>query len=291
MTELLDQALVAPGFAYVLSPEDQRFFTEEMRRRCGVSLPDSKAPMIARRLSRRVRSLGLDGFGAYRRLLAGDPHGPEWSEVVSALTTHKTSFFREIHHFRMLADILRSHHDHEPGRIRLWSAACSSGEEPYSMAMTAIHVLGEAVGDLKILATDIDATILDQARDGLYDQDAITQVPRFARAHLEPDGSGGARVSARVRDLVTFKHHNLIDPVWPMRSPFDVIFCRNALIYFDRDEQERVIARLRDRLAPDGVLCLGHAEVPTSSALGLVRGPAPSTYARPGSAWTREARS
>jgi chemotaxis protein methyltransferase CheR len=277
------QDIGLPGYPYELSRDDHAFFEQQIHKRCGIVLGWNKAPMMARRLSRRLRHLGLTGFADYRAILEAHPNGEEWDAVISALTTNKTSFFREMHHFKLLEDTLKTAIARGQNRIRLWSAACATGEEAYSMAMTARNVLGNQPIDFKILATDIDPEALASAQAGEYELDAADGVPRFARSHFAAsDDPRRLRVNPSLREDVVFKRLNLIANDWPMRGPFLMIFCRNVLIYFDRNDQTRVVRRMMPLLEPHGYLCLGHAEVMPDGDDDVRRGPVSNSYARSG---------
>ncbi len=238
----------------------------------GITLGPQKRCLLETRLVKRLRALGLATFTDYDRLLAErDPAGEELGHFINAVTTNKTDFFREAHHFRYLADewapAVRARVERKGERtLRLWSAACSSGEEPYTIAMTVREALGPAAlgFDLKILASDIDTEVLERARAGVYTLEQVAPVPRpmLARYFLKGVGANAGRVSVRpeLRALVAFGRLNFLDEVWPIRARFDVIFCRNALIYFDRTTQQRILERLTAFLKDDGILFLGHSE-------------------------------
>lgn len=237
-------------------------------REFGLSLPSSKRQLVQSRLARRVRTLGLPGYGAYRALLEGANGAQELPALLSALTTNVTRFFREIHHFDLLLDDIMPQlvaRARAGERVRIWSAACSSGQEPYSIALTALK-LEPSIGryNFKILATDIDPNIIEKARRAQYSAQEIAGIgPRYFRANDLIYGSEGREgaftLAAEVKDLVTFGVLNLIaDP--PFSGPFDVIFCRNVAIYFDRPTQQQVWRRLSGLLAPRGMLFIGHSE-------------------------------
>ncbi len=198
----------------------------------------------------------------YLDFVDGDSSRAELAEMVDVLTTNKTSFFREIDHFRLmqraiLPDLARGH-----APIRIWSAGCSTGEEPYSIAMIARDTLGAAATRVRILATDISARVLGRARSAEYDVDAVEDVaPDVRRAHFEPvpGANDRLRVVAPTAALVQFARLNLMGE-WPMRGPFDMIFCRNVMIYFDKPTQERLVTRYTSLLAPGGHLMVGHSE-------------------------------
>ncbi len=270
-----------PGYPYELSRGDHAYFEQQIHKRCGIVLGWNKAPMMARRLSRRLRQLGLTSFADYRIILETQPNGEEWDAVISALTTNKTSFFREMHHFKLLEETLKSALARGQNKIRLWSAACATGEEAYSIAMTARYALGNQPVDLKILATDIDPEALATAQLSEYDLDAVEGVPRFARSYFKPTmDDRRLRVDPSLREQVVFKRLNLIANDWPMRGPFLMIFCRNVLIYFDRNDQTKVVRRMMPLLDTNGYLCLGHAEVMPNGDENVRRGPVSNSYAR-----------
>lgn len=259
---------------------DLAFFAGAMRARAGVVLPENKSALIYRRLAPRVRALGLSDFAAYRARLA-DPADPEWDAVVAALTTNHSRFFREIHHFRLLERHLEGLLESGAKRVRLWSAACAAGQEPYSMAMLLARArFAEAAVDARVLATDIDPVVLASAERAVYPAEDVGHLPRFARAFLRAGADGMWTLSGPPRDLVRFKRHNLAGEDWPMKGPFDAIFCRNMLIYLSPGDQARTIARLVSYLRPGGILCLGHSETARDPALPLARLDTPSAYVR-----------
>jgi chemotaxis protein methyltransferase CheR len=227
----------------------------------GIVLNANKRELVSSRLGRRVRNLGLSSFAEYRALVEGPDGADERGEMINALTTNLTSFFREKHHFDYLADtvlpwLLKS----RPGRLRIWSAACSSGEEPYSIAMVLKRALGSGQGwDAKILATDIDSNMVAQAQAGSYERERAASIPaRYAGGRTQQSG-GQTIMPDELKRLITFKQLNLLGP-WPMRGPFDVIFCRNVVIYFDKETQRELFDRMADILTPDGTLFIGHSE-------------------------------
>ncbi len=263
-------------------PADLAFFADAMRARTGVQLPENKRALIYRRLVPRLRELGLGSFAAYRARLA-DQADPEWDVVVNALTTNHSRFFREIHHFKLLEAHLDNLLNARVKRIRLWSAACAGGQEPYSMAILLLRALGQRRGvDARVLATDIDNTALETAAAAIYPLEDVGRLPRFAREHLKQGADGRFTLGADPRKLVTFKRHNLIGDEWPMKGPFDAIFCRNMLIYLSTTDQAKVVRRLVDLLSPGGILCLGHSET--------VRGSLPLERLETASAYVRTAR-
>jgi chemotaxis protein methyltransferase CheR len=232
----------------------------------GITLADSKEELVYGRVSRRLRSLGLQTFSEYRqRLEFGDQE--ELTEFCNAMTTNLTAFFRESHHFSYLRDHLllpRLEDPHASRRIRIWSAACSSGEEAYSLAMTVCESIPDwRRWDIKILATDIDSRVLARAKEGVYAKDRVKgmqpqRLARFFRTQRE----GGQEVYEVVPDLatlITFKQLNLMHEL-PMTGPFDAIVCRNVIIYFDKDTQKKLFERIAPLQRPDDLLFLGHSE-------------------------------
>jgi chemotaxis protein methyltransferase CheR len=206
--------------------------------------------------------LGLSDFAAYRVLLEGPDGAAERGEMINALTTNLTSFFREPHHFAYLADPILSElvRGASERRIRIWSAACSSGEEPYSIAMVMQKALqGKGTWDARVLATDIDSNMVRTAQLGVYPSERATGIPsEYAHARGRKS-AGTVCMPDDLRALITFNQLNLLHP-WPMRGLFDVIFCRNVVIYFDKDTQRILFDRMADILTPRGYLCIGHSE-------------------------------
>lgn len=250
-----------------------------LRANTGIALNEAKAALVYSRLAKRLRLLGLRNFDEYCRYIETADGAQEQHEMINALTTNVTRFYREPHHF----DHLRQ--DMAPRlvqlakqgkRVRLWSAACSSGEEPYSMALTMLDVCPDIERyDVKILATDIDAKIVARARLGVYREEAVAPIPAATRERWmarERDGAAKQwRVKDAVRSLVTFNELNLIGS-WPMRGQFDVIFCRNVVIYFENDTQELIWRRFKEVMKADARLYIGHSEridVPGFESAGL----------------------
>jgi chemotaxis protein methyltransferase CheR len=232
----------------------------------GINLAESKRELVYGRVSRRLRALGLSSFGAYRQLLeSGD--GSELVAFCNALTTNLTSFFRESHHFDYVRDEFlapRRAASRRSERIRIWSAACSSGEEPYSMAMTIAETIPDwQKWDIKILATDLDSDILARAQRGCYSAERVKGLhpKRLGRFFTETqEGTERAyQVVPELAKLITFKQINLMHDL-PMSGPLDAIFCRNVVIYFDKDTQRGLFSRMAKLQRPDDLLLLGHSE-------------------------------
>jgi len=252
---------------FVLTAGDFQKISAIIHAHAGIALAETKAALVYSRLARRLRLLGLESFQDYCALISGAEGLDERQAMLTALTTNVTRFFREPHHFDHLRDRVMprlAETARRGGRVRLWSAACSSGQEPYSMAVTVLAALPEATElDVKILATDIDPRILEEAREGAYSDDAIEPVPPALRGTWFRRTAMGVqrpwRVSDEVRSLVAFRELNLIGD-WPMQGRFDVILCRNVVIYFDEPTQEQVWSRFIPKMNPGGTLCIGHSE-------------------------------
>jgi chemotaxis protein methyltransferase CheR len=231
----------------------------------GITLGNQKRELVYGRLSRRLRTLGLASFRDYRQRIASDPG--ELVQFVNAITTNLTSFFRERHHFDYLRDEVLRRMAADPRasrRVRIWSAGCSSGEEPYSIAMTALEALPDLPRwDIRILATDLDSDVLARARAGIYPLERMKGVDSGGLARFfdeQQERTGPAwRVKPEVAALITFKQLNLMHAL-PMKGPLDVIFCRNTVIYFDKDTQRDLFARMAVLQRPGDLLFLGHSE-------------------------------
>lgn len=230
---------------------------------CGIVLADAKKGLVVSRLSRRLRDLNLCNFGQYCRLLQSDSGADERAKLISALTTNVTKFFREDHHFRALEkQILPKlvERARRRGRVRIWSAGCSTGEEPYSIAMELFDLCPEAHSlDIRILATDIDPQVLLIASAGRYPDTAVAGVPASRRSRYFTVSGGTFEVSQALREFITFAPLNLVGQ-WPIRGPFDVILCRNVVIYFDVKTQEILWKRFAGLIPPSGHLFIGHSE-------------------------------
>lgn len=229
--------------------------------RAGISLSPSKEQMVYSRLGRRLRALGLSDFRDYLVLLEnGD--ASEWEAFTNSLTTNLTAFFREEHHFPLLAELLQRHRGR--GQIMLWCAAASTGEEPYSMAMTAAETFGTLTPPVRILATDIDTSVLAKAQRGIYAMERLEKMPeeRIRRFFLRGKGQHADHVRVRdeLRAIIDYRALNLLEPSWPIRGPFHAIFCRNVMIYFDKPTQYRILQKFVPLLRPDGLLFAGHSE-------------------------------
>jgi chemotaxis protein methyltransferase CheR len=225
----------------------------------GIKLSPHKRYMVHNRLTRRLRARGMDSFADYLALVQADPGG-EREAFVNALTTNLTAFFREPHHFELLRERAQQHRLRERQPMRVWCSAASTGEEPWSLAMT----LREAGCPAEILATDIDTDALDKGVAGVYPVERAENLPaERLRAHFHRGvgaNEGWVRIRPELRPMVTFAQLNLLAPTWPSLGTFDVIFCRNVVIYFDREAQKRLLGRFAGLLRPGGLLAVGHAE-------------------------------
>jgi len=268
MSTTLDQDSRTPAGAdgtMALRDEDFAFISRFVFERCGIVLGDNKRQLVFGRLVRRLRELGLSSFAQYCQRLRDQPE-QELDPLASAISTNVTSFFREEHHFQFLAGNLVPELTARGvgSPVRIWSAGCSSGEEPYSIAMVLAETLGaRAKGVARILATDLSQRALGVAQQGMYPIDRLQGVSDARRKRWFQRGAGAndgmARVAQPVRELVTFNPLNLLEQ-WPMKGPFDAIFCRNVVIYFDNPTKQRLFARYAQLLAPGGYLFLGHSE-------------------------------
>lgn len=232
-----------------------------IHRRAGISLGDQKRQMVYSRLSRRLRELGIAEFAAYLAMLESGNDESEWQAFINSLTTNLTSFFREAHHFPVLAEHVRK--AKEP--VTIWCAAASTGEEPYSLAITLIEALGEQkAASARIIATDIDTAVLEKAAAGVF---TLEQVERMSPERLRRffnKGTGGnagrVRIKPEVAQLVKFSRLNLLDTSWAVKEPVDAIFCRNVMIYFDKPTQNKILERFLPLLKQGGLLFAGHSE-------------------------------
>ena len=237
----------------------------------GIALSPHKVTMVQSRLAKRLRTLGLTTYEAYLEALH-DPASEEWVPFINALTTNLTSFFRESHHFPRLVELL-SEGGGPPRPIRIWSAGCSTGEEPYTLALTLLKAFGLS-HPVEILATDLDTSVLETASQGIYPMARLENVEAEWRRFGFLKGSGAhaglARLRPEIRQAVRFAQLNLRDPRWPLEEgAFHAIFCRNVMIYFDKPTQRELVQRFRAMLAPRGLLFVGHSESLLDAALGL----------------------
>jgi len=244
-----------------------QWFVKLVMDKTGITLSDKKEDLVYGRLARRLRKLNFNGFDQYQDYLLANPED-EMVEFINSITTNLTSFYREAHHFEYLAGtvIKKLLHDRrDEKRIRIWSAGCSTGEEPYTIAMTLCESIPNIDNwDVKILATDIDTNVLARASEGIYKKDKINGISaaRLKKWFLKPKDSADfseVKVIPKIRSLITFKELNLME-AWPMRGPFDILFCRNVVIYFNKDTQRILFERFANILKDDAHMFLGHSE-------------------------------
>jgi chemotaxis protein methyltransferase CheR len=253
----------APTEEFQLSDEEFHEIRRVVHRTTGIALADTKRHLVYGRLARRLRALGLDSFRDYLQRIEGD--AGELEEFCNAITTNLTFFFREGHHFQYLSSTVLpalQKQNAASRRIRIWSAGCSTGEEPYSIACCVLETLGALRDwDIRILATDLDSKVLAHGQAGVYAADRLDKVDRARRDRWFVPQDGGAHWSAReeLRRLISFKRLNLME-TWPVKGPFDVIFCRNVVIYFDKPTQRVVFGRMAELQRPGGHLFIGHSE-------------------------------
>ncbi len=261
MTMLLDPKM---------STKEFKFFKELIYELSGIALADSKQIMVQGRLAKRLRTLNIESFTEYSQLLAARTNQEEITHFINALTTNKTDFFREPHHFQFLTDrvfpeIEKQAKETGKKRLRIWCSASSTGEEPYTIAMTVREHFGEdPTWDIRILASDIDTDVLDTASKGIYPADGVADVPKWmltkyfdreSRSEVAP-----YRAKSTLRDLLTFRRINLQEAQWPINCAFDVIFCRNVMIYFDHISQRKIVNHFAEHMLPNSYLIIGHSE-------------------------------
>jgi len=234
----------------------------------GISLAEHKKDLVYNRLVRRIRALGLASVDEYIRYLDGS--NDELDSFINAMTTNLTSFYREAHHFEHLSNTyIPALAAKRQRKLRIWSSACSVGEEPYSIAMSLLESgIKLSEWDIKIFATDIDTNVLEKARGGVYSIERIDGLDlkrkRLGFLRGAGDTSEQVMIKRELRDLVFFAHCNLMEE-WPVTEPLDIIFCRNVMIYFDKETQNKLLERMTKLLKPGGLLCIGHSETPARS--------------------------
>lgn len=254
-------ALVLGEHEFGYNDHDFEQVRSRLYRRAGISLAASKRQMVYGRLARRLRQLELPSVSSYLAYL--DQHPEEWQRFINCLTTNITAFFRERHHFAQLA-ALASEPQRRGRPLRLWSAASSTGEEPYSMAMALHQALGGRAQGVQIIASDIDTGVLETARRGVYPLARIDQLePELKKRYFQRgtgSNAGLARVVPELRQMVEFRRINLLDADWHLAGGLDAIFCRNVMIYFDKTTQSQLLERMVRLLRPDGLFFAGHSE-------------------------------
>ncbi|MEX2445539.1 MAG: protein-glutamate O-methyltransferase CheR [Alkalispirochaeta sp.] len=264
----------------VLTNSDFWRISDLLRSRVGISLSDKKRGLLTARLGSMMRTLGYSSYGELAAKLESDPDGPLFVELVNRLSTNHTYFDRETLHFAFVAQELIPQWEQEIAhrrrqRVRIWSAACSSGEEPYNIAMTIADESEAVRAATRILGTDIAVSALEKAETGVYGEKELAKLAESLRARYFEEIDGGGRVKKNIRDMVVFRRLNLVRDTYPFRNTFDLIFCRNVLIYFDEDFRWNVVNAMMKYLAVGGFLVVGHSETLDRNTFGL-------EYRRPG---------
>ncbi len=269
-----------------ISESDFQTIADVLYKNAGINLSKDKENLVLPRLSKRLRALNLSNFGEYCDLISSDAGATELKEMISSLTTNVTHFFRESHHFdhlkdTVLPDLIKKAQRGKP--VRIWSAGCSNGQEPYSIAMTILNFCPDATRyDIKILGTDIDAKMIEHAKTGTYSEHITNAIPKeySSRFLAKKDAQSGdmRQVNQAARSMVTFNELNLIAPSWPMKCKFDAIFCRNVAIYFDLPTQQKLWSQFIKYLYPESWLYIGHSERITGDATSELKAVGTTTY-------------
>jgi chemotaxis protein methyltransferase CheR len=264
---LIEMSWATDAEAKDLTQEEYELFRRLVYAKSGINLGDSKQQLVRARLGKRVRQGRFASFRSYYEYIEKDGSGEELQMLLDAITTNTTHLFREKRHFDFLHQVATrwaKGATTSPPALRIWSAACSSGEEPHSMAMVVHDALRDTKYTAKILATDLSLKVLNRAKQGIYESHRVGSVPtdyrnRYLR-QIRHDGQVCLQLAPEVLDLITFSRFNLMTPTFPFRHGFDVVFCRNVMIYFDRPTQEGLIGRIVQHLRPGGYLMIGHSE-------------------------------
>lgn len=258
-------ATLVPDGEFAFTAADFSKIAALVHGECGIVLHEGKANLVYSRLAKRLRTIGLRSFREYCSLIESEAGIDERQAMIAAMTTNVTRFFREPHHFEylkkqivpQLSTIART-----GGRVRIWSAGCSSGEEPYSIALTLLDTMDDVLErDVLILATDIDANMIEHGRAGIYSVAQSNNIPADLRTNwtISERSGGGVRMAPAARSLIRFNELNLLG-TWPMKGRFQVIFCRNVMIYFDEETQNKIWQRFAEHMEPGGTLFIGHSE-------------------------------
>lgn len=250
----------APDRDFNFTDQDFNRIRKMIHEHAGIALSDAKRDLVYSRLARRLRANSLKAFSQYLNFLENNE--PEWEAFVNSLTTNLTAFFRENHHFPLLAAHIEQVKHRRP--LEIWCSASSTGEEPYSLAMTMVDLFGSYTPPVHILATDIDTNVLNKAKSGVYTEDRVEKLSpdHIKRFFLRGTGnnSGMVRVRPELQAMITFRQLNLLDKTWPIRGPFEAIFCRNVMIYFDKPTQLDILRKFVPLMRQDGLLFAGHSE-------------------------------
>lgn len=255
-------------FALELRDREFGFFREVIYRECGIKLTEMKKALMQARLMKRLRELNMRDYSEYRDYVI-ENYSSEIVNLINCITTNKTDFFRESNHFDFMHNVVLPEFEKLGKKsLRIWSAGCSTGEEPYTIAITLFEYFRDRrMPDIKILATDIDTQVIEKGRNGVYKADIIDVIePEIAKRYFlkgKGDNEGFFRIKEFVRDIVYFRRLNLLDETFPMKRMFDIILCRNVIIYFDRESQKKLFANFYRHLHDDGYLFVGHSETLT----------------------------
>lgn len=257
------EKVLVPDGEFVFTEADFQKIAALVHAEAGIVLSEGKSNLVYSRLAKRLRAIGIKSFRDYCKLVESDAGKTERQAMIGAMTTNVTRFFREPHHFDYIRNVVFPDlikRAKSGGRVRLWSSACSSGEEPYSIAMTLYDAFPDvAKYDVRILATDIDVNMLAKGRHAVYPNTALASIPKPMHGFIEKDSTESFAVLPKLRQLIQFNELNLLGS-WPMKGKFDIIFCRNVMIYFDEETQNRIWAGFARCLQPSGTLCIGHSE-------------------------------
>ena len=239
-------------------------FKDLVYQKSGITLGPQKVALVSARIAKRMRALGLQSHEEYFQFIVQDDASGELVHLLDSISTNVTSFYREPVHFDILADLVREWSVASQSRFRIWCAASSTGEEPYTLAMTVLEALGGHHPDFRLLATDISTRVLEAARKGIYSATRVEPVPRpLLQKYFQRNGNGpdaDYRMNDDIKRLLTFNRLNLSEPPFPMKGPFDVVFCRNVMIYFDTEVRRRLVLEISRILKPGGYLMIGHSE-------------------------------
>ena len=250
--------LPAPSREFQFTEQDFEKVRKLIYNYAGIALSPAKQDMVYGRLAKRLRALGMHTFNEYLQVLERG-NSKEFELFTNSLTTNLTSFFRESHHFPILAEHLLAHRS--AGTLNVWSSASSTGEEPYSIAMTACEAFDSMHPPVKVIATDLDTNVLETGRLGIYVGEEVERLgPQRVKRFFDKMADGHYQAKQELRDMITFKRLNLVEATWAIRGPYDVIFCRNVMIYFDKPTQFKILERFAPQMKSSGLLIVGHSE-------------------------------
>jgi len=251
-----------------LTDEEYELFRDLIYKKCAIVMKESKKSLLANRLGRRLRLFNLTNYkDYYKYLLTTEGYRKEFTNMVDCVTTNKTDFFRNQKHFQILTnlvlpELIANKEANNRRTLRIWSAGCSSGEEPYSLAIVLHMLLGAEISnwDVRILATDISTRMLEKAKSGIYRLEDVEQLPQNIKKSYFLKGAGRAKVKDHLKKIIRFDYLNFIEPFNSIKEKFDIVFCRNVIIYFDRETQIKLIGKFHNILLPQGYIFLGHSE-------------------------------